>query len=145
MVTVDEAGTLTTAEVMDLIEASLGERPSQTTMLKAMPDRSRTPNARIRLTAGMPQPLRGRTGAAGSRVWDRAEIESWLREHPRLQRARARETLAAAWAQEGSRAPVVRVARDAGMSWAEIAEVVGEVEGRRVSRQAMCERFRRLI
>lgn len=100
-----------------------------------------TPNARVRPTAGIPDPIEH----AGKELrWERSAVEEWLASHPRLlleeAKRRLRKDAAKTLGGERRRIVVLR-ARDEGLSWAQVAEILSQVEGKRLTRQAVAERY----
>lgn len=135
---------LSTEEVLDRIEQAFGKRPSANVVHLAA-SRARAGEAtgtawRSSLTSGLPAPRE-----EGERlVFDQAEVEAWIRDHP----ARALERLQDELAPEetaSERAPTVQRAREAGLSWAKIAEAITHVDGRPVSRELVRQVFTPLL
>jgi len=97
--------------------------------------------------AGLPAPLNPGESAL---EFDTAAVEEWLAAHPRLQRASQLEALYEglvasldATPRQGDqlRADAVHQARSVGLSWAQIADQIGVVDGREVTRQAVAKRY----
>lgn len=138
-------GTYSVTQVADRIESVLGQRPTDNAIL---------------LGAGRQRPARGGSRSLvaeipaslhhdGPRAWRAEDIEAWLAEHPilRLQNARQRFQDAYRAGLESNvwleHAQAVWTAQDAGMSWAQIAEAIGEVTGRPIARQSVAKRYNR--
>lgn len=131
-------------DVADRIEAVLGQRPNDNVLWLTRRHQGRPVRLGSKsLVAGMPTWQMH----DGVRVWVAEEVEAWLANHPilRLQAARAQfaktythglETNS--WARQ---AQAVRAAQDEGLSWAQLAEVIGEVTGEPISRQAVAARY----
>lgn len=118
-------------QLADRIHAVLGERPSPSTLRAAAASADRGTNSRIRLTAGMPAPLPERVGRR--RVFAAAAVEQWLQRHPRTV---VRTQLAAlADTPVPARPAAVQRARQAGLSWQQIAAACAAADGVRYSRQ----------
>lgn len=104
-----------------------------------------SPNARVRPTAGIPGPI---TRRGKELRWERSAVEEWLASHPRLRmeeaKQRLREDAASTIGGERRRIVVLR-ARDEGLSWAVIAEILSQVEGKRITKQAVIERYTRPV
>ena len=141
------SGSYTVADVQDRVEATLGERPSANDVHRESARSANRPNARVRLMAGLPAPLNAGDGAL---EFDSVAVEGWLAAHPRLQRASQLEALyeglvssldATPRQGEQLRADAVHQARSAGLSWAQIADQIGMVDGREVTRQAVAKRY----
>lgn len=137
----------TVADVQDRVEAALGERPSANDVHRESGRSANRPNARVRLMAGLPAPLNPGESAL---EFDSAAVEEWLAGHPRLQRASQLEALYEglvasldATPRQGDqlRADAVHQARSVGLSWAQIADQIGIVDGREVTRQAVAKRY----
>lgn len=128
----------TVVDVQDRIEGVLGERPTVGAIHLEGVRAGTVPNARVRITAGLPNPVNPGERPLRYRARD---VESWLEEHPRLTRDTARQALARAIAEAGDRQALVDNARTAGLSWAEIADVFAEVDQRPITRQAVAKRY----
>lgn len=137
----------TVADVQDRVETTLGERPSANDVHRESVRSANRPNARVRLMAGLPAPLNSGDGAL---EFDPAAVEAWLAAHPRLQRASQLEELYEqlvasldATPRQGDqlRADAIHRARSVGLSWAQIADQIGLVDGREVTRQAVAKRY----
>lgn len=142
--------TYTVADVQNRVEEALGERPTANDVHRESGRAGQRPNARVRLMAGLPAPVNG-----GESVleFDRDAVESWLAQHPRLQRASQLEALYEglvasldATPRQGDqlRAEAVHRARSVGLSWAQIADQISVVDGRDVTRQAVAKRYGQL-
>ena len=129
--------TLTYAELADRIEQALGERPAVST-LRAAPQAGRYA-ALSRITHGIPAPL---PGSAGGRVlFDAAEVDQWLADHPRRELRRQQQLLIDAPLEQ--RPAAVAAARTAGLSWQRIADALTEADGAPHSKQAVQQRHKR--
>lgn len=135
--------TYTYAQVAELINEVLGETPSQASLRAAAAEATRTAstNSRVRLTAGMPAPLTPRSSPA---LFDRLEIERWLRHHPRIKERQAYAALVGQVATEADRRLAIRRARSQGLSWRRIADALTEATGTRHSHQGVFKAFRDL-
>lgn len=131
------ARTYTYDEVAARIEQELGVRPATSTLRAAAPARSRGTNSRVRITAGMPDPVQQSTG--GRTVFSATAIDRWLVSHPRRQAREAQKRLA--HAPPARRAKAVERARAAGLSWQEIADGIGQAESTTYSRQWAQQRY----
>lgn len=137
----------TVSDVQNRVEAVLGERPTANDVHRESGRAGQRPNARVRLMAGLPAPTN--TGESVLE-FDPAAVEAWLAAHPRLQRASQLEELYEqlvasldATPREGDqlRADAIHRARSVGLSWAQIADQIGLVDGREVTRQAVAKRY----
>jgi hypothetical protein len=129
---------LTYAEVADRIEQELGVRPALSTLRAAAADRRRG-TTRTRLTAGMPAPAAPPRSGAPT-LFSAAAIDRWLAKHQRRRIRMLQERVIAATPSHRTR--VVRRAREAGLSWQEIADAINEADGTTHSRQWAQQRYR---
>ncbi len=129
--------TYTLTQVADRLEAVFGQRPALSTLRSAQFEETRVtaPKPPIRITAGMPRPAET---APELRYWA-TEIEAWLRNHPRKINEAAIDKFRRAAVR--NRPAAVASARAEGVSWAQVAQVLGELDGRSYSRQAMSQRY----
>ena len=129
----------TYAELADRIAAELGERPSLSTLRAAGATASHGTNSRVRITAGMPPPAAHTVD--GRAVFRATAIEQWLRRHPRRAQQAARDRLQTA--SPARRAAAVDRARQAGLSWQEVVDVINAADGTARTRQWAQQRFGR--
>lgn len=121
------------------ITEELGTEPSRSQLAKAQQAEERPMRmGRMRLTAGMP----ARDPKHPEKGWRRKDIEHWLANHPSRQLEQTKAELARAYAQDPDRRAAVKAAKDWGLSWSQIAEVISRVEGRSMTRQAAAARYR---
>jgi hypothetical protein len=127
------------AEVADRVEAVLGVRPQLSTLraAAAADARVRGTNSRVRVTAGMPAPIKQVPGYPTE--FDANAIEHWLANHPRAQGTQQMQLLANASPKQRDKA--VARARAAGLSWQQIADAIGQAEGKTYSRQWAQQRY----
>lgn len=133
------ADTYTTDEVAQLVSDELGESIDAASIYLALHRSGDRPNARQRPTAGLPAPI-----SPGQRPlqFDRAAIHEWLANHPRRKQAQLMEQLRVELAaSEHRRTVAVARGRDAGLSWAQLAQLIGEVDGVPISRQAVARKY----
>lgn len=127
------------SDVVLRLEEEFGQRTTANAVHKAV-GRPRRANSRASLVAGLPGPVAAESGAL---LFDAAEVEQWLAEHPRRVMQQALQQLErrvrGPRTSEDLRAAVT-AARADGLSWAQVAEVLSRVD-RPVSRQAVAERF----
>jgi hypothetical protein len=126
----------------DLIERSLGERPSLVTLRAAVSrarsgkvtDARATNTGRLpsSLTAGLPAPVTGPGGRVAG--FDPDQIQEWLQEHPRRRQGALTDEIGST-KPGAERDEVIRRARAAGMSWEAIAAAVGAADGRTYTKQ----------
>lgn len=121
----------------DRIAEELGERPSLAVLHAGERDPGRPVRGEIRVTAGMPAPLPG----LRPRQFDADEVDTWLRRHPRLLARAHVEQLRAGITGTLARGTAVAAARDAGLSWQQIADVIAQVDDREISRQAVAKQY----
>lgn len=124
-------------ELADRIAAELGERPSLSTLRAAGAVSDHGTNSRVRITAGMPAPEPQTVD--GRAVFRASAIEQWLRRHPRRAQQAARDRLQAA--SEARRPDAVARARQAGLSWQEVVDVINAADGTTRTRQWAQQRF----
>lgn len=140
----DRPATYNYGELADRIEQVLGERPSLSALRAAAAKARVTSSTQSmpRLTAGMPPPLpaRSRTSPAEFSI---EEVESWLKNHPRLVQQDAQSALAAELSRGGDIDQAVQRARDAGLSWRRITETLTMSDGQPRSVAGVHKRFRR--
>lgn len=127
-------------QVADRIEVELGVRPALSTLRAAAAASSRGTNSRVRVTAGMPAPLSRPVG--GRTVFSAPAIDRWLAHHPSRTVTAAMDRLARAGRTAARGAAVVR-AREAGLSWQQVADALGTADGTRYSRQWAQQRYGR--
>jgi len=129
---------LTYRELADRIEQQLGVRPALST-LRAAAAVSGRGTMRTRITAGLPAPARA-PDSAGRTVFSAAKVDRWLATHPRnrLRREQARLTAAAA----ERRPQAVAKARQAGLSWQQVADALAAADGVTRTRQWAQQRYR---
>lgn len=133
------ARTYTTEEVAQLVSSEFGENVDAASIHLAVHRSSSRPNARQRPTAGLPEPIN-----PGQRPlqFDQVAIHQWLKTHPRRVRARLIEQLRSELAaSEHRRALAVARGRAQGLSWAQLAQLIGEVDGVPISRQAIARKY----
>ena len=133
------AETYTTEQVAQLLSRELGEDVDAAAIHQAVHRSGSRPNARQRATAGLPSPIQ-----PGKRPlqFDQAAIDQWLQTHPRRQIVQLMEQLRPELAaSEPRRAAAVARGRAEGLSWAQLAQLIGEVDGVPISRQAVARRF----
>jgi hypothetical protein len=130
---------LTYPELAARIEQALGVRPALSTLraAAAVQDRGKT---RTRVTASMPAPSSS-PDPAGRTVFNAAAIDRWLVHHPRRRIRQRQERLIAVRASR--RPQAVAGARQAGLSWQQIADALGEADGTRFTRQWAQQRYGR--
>ena len=135
--------TYTYEQVAERINEVLGETPSLASLRAAAAEATRTTstNSRVRLTAGMPAPLAPRSSPA---LFDRLEIERWLRHHPRLKERQAYAELVRQVATEAGRRRAIREARTRGLSWRRITDALTDATGTAHSHQGVFKAFRDL-
>ena len=135
----DPPATYTYDQLADAIEQVLGVRPAASTLRAAQAEtRSAVRTRRRSLTAGMPAPLPSTGGAA---LFDAATVDRWLADHPRRALQRATEEAADALRAGTSEAEVVAYARENGLSWRQITEMLNTVGPRRRSIAAVHRRY----
>lgn len=135
---------LSVEEVLDEIERAFGRRPTANTIHLAV-SRARSGAAtggawRSSLTSGLP----AASDAGDGLVFNRDEVEEWIRTHP----ARAGDRLAEELSPEqtaAERADAVGRARADGLSWEQIAQVIARVDERPVSRELVRRVFSPLL
>lgn len=140
----DGMSMLNVEEVLDQIEATFGERPTTNAIHLAV-SRTRSGAAtggawRSSLTSGLP----AARDAGDGLVFNRDEVEEWIRTHP----ARAGDRLAEELGPEqtaAERAGAVGRARADGLSWERIAQVIARVDERPVSRELVRRVFSPLL
>lgn len=133
------AKTFTAEEVALLVSREVGESVGAAAIHLAVHRSDRRPNARQRATAGLPQPIN-----PGQRPlqFDQVSIHRWLQDHPRRRHAQLIEQLRAELAaSEHRRAVAVAQGRKEGLSWAQLAQLIGEVDGVPISRQAIARKY----
>lgn len=131
-----------TARVAQRITEVLGEDVDEAAIHMAVHRTAARPNAAMRATAGLPPPLNPGKGSALR--FSAEAVEEWLRDHPRIARAKLLEALSAEiGATEQRRAAAVAEGRAQGLSWAELAALIGQVDGVSVSRQSVAEKYGR--
>lgn len=128
----------TYTELAEQIEVVLGVRPSLSTLRAAAAATGRGTNSRVRITACMPLPRPGLSDD-GHAVFAAGAVDRWLAHHPRRRVAREQERLGRAAVSRRDVA-VVR-AREAGLSWQQIADAVAAADGRAYSRQWAQQRW----
>lgn len=136
------SATYTYRELADRIEQELGERPSLSLLRGARAEARRTqglqPKPRVLLGLPAPLPATSKTAPAAFSVED---VEAWLKQHPRREwnhaMASARERLAQG-EEEGS---VVAWARDQGLSWQNITDLLVEHDGVSRSKTGVHNRY----
>lgn len=131
----------TVEQVQDRIEELLGERPTAAAIHLEGARGSATPNARVRITAGLPAPIN--PGGRPLR-YPAGLVEAWLDQHPRVHQHTALHQLGVALRSSdagSARKEAVRSARAAGLSWAQVAATVADIDGRPITRQAVAKRF----
>jgi len=118
----------------------LGRAPSRYQLAKARSAEERpVRSGRPRLTAGMPAPDQ----RVQQPAWKVKDVEEWLSNHPVKQIQRAKELLEVQLQTVGA-THAVAAAREQGLSWEQIAEVLRRVEGRpTLTRQAVILRYGR--
>lgn len=130
---------LTYTEVADRIHQALGYRPAPATLRAAAATRTR-PGRGTALTVGMPGPAVTRD-SAGRAQFDADQIDIWLQQHPQLQIRRHQQALTDS--PRPARAAAVATAREAGLSWQEIAEACGAADHTTYTRQWAQQRYGR--
>lgn len=135
----DESTTYTTEQVLALVAAELGEEVDAPAIHQAVHRSAARPNARMRATAGLPAPI----NPGGSPLrFDRAAIDSWLRVHPRRSRSQLLDQLRVELAaSERRRREAVGAGRAEGLSWAQLAQLISQVDGVSISRQAVARKY----
>lgn len=137
-----DAPTLSYADLADLLELHFGVRPALVT-LRAAAQRQKGPAAPGRaagstasITAGIPAPLPDRQG------FDAADVAVWIADHPWRARATAYERLSDTSATEPEqRQAAVKAAREAGLSWSDVARAIAIADGVTFTRQAAQQRY----
>lgn len=124
-------------DIADRIAEVFGERPTPAILYGGERDPDRPVRGEIRVTAGMPTPLPGRP----PRQFDADEVDAWLRKHPRLVARKRVEQLREAITGTLVRQDAVAAARNAGLSWQQITDVIQEVDEREISRQAVAKQY----
>ncbi len=117
------------AEVADRLEEELGVRPALSTLRNAAAVAGRGIQSPPRITDGMPAPLPAPSRTTPAQ-FDRAQIERWLRRHPRKVERRVIENALAALDEGQPEARVVKRARAKGLSWRAITALLNEHDGR---------------
>lgn len=131
-----------TAEVAQRISEVLGEDVDAAAVRLAVHRTAARPNASMRATAGLPPPLNPGKGSALR--FSTEAVEEWLRSHPRIARAKLIETLREdVGATEQRRAAAVAKGRAQGLSWGELATLIGQVDGVPITRQSVAEKYGR--
>lgn len=136
--------TLSVEEVLDQIESAFGRRPTANAIHLAV-SRTRTGSSssaswRSSLTSGLP----AAQVAGDGLVFNRDEVEEWIRTHPARAGDRLEEELDAEQTA-AERADAVGRARADGLSWERIAQVIARVDGRPVSRELVRRVFSPLV
>lgn len=136
---------LTTEELLDRIERSFGKRPTSNAVhLAASRARGGSEGSgaswRSSLTSGLPVPRE----VDDRLLFDEAQVEEWIRAHPARAGQRLEEELRPD-ETAAERAGAVSRAREAGLSWARIADVIARVDGRPVSRELVRQVFMPLL
>lgn len=138
------AGQYGVDDVRRRLREELDDEPPLTELYRVAT--TRRMNARRSLVAGMPRHIS--PPRARPRLWDAAQIEAWLADHP-LRRhqaaleqfgAEARSILAAGGHRIDLEEPIAQ-ARAAGLSWGVLAAALTDIEGAPVTRQALAQRF----
>lgn len=129
---------LTYEQIASRLEKAFGVRPSLSSLRKRGVSVSKPRKlGTARISTGMPAPVAEQPGHPS--LFSASQIDAWIAEHP-LQHAKKMKS-AIARASKANRATAVSKAHSEGMSWADIAAVLSEVDGVRVSRQAVHERY----
>lgn len=136
----------TADQVADRIGETLGKRPAAAAVRREASRAAQAPRGRGRLTAGLPGPAAG----SGTRRYPADAVEQWLTHHPRLRtdallQALHQELAASKRDGRGARLDLVAAAKDDGLSWAQIAAVLGAVDNQPITRQAVAARYGPLI
>lgn len=126
-------------QVAQRLSDVLGEEVTPAAVYLGVHRAGHRPNARARPTAGMPSPAN--PGGRGLR-FPADKVDAWLADHPRHARERLidrlREEMAAS---EGRRRRAVAQGRSAGLSWQQLADLIGAVDGVPISRQAVAKKY----
>lgn len=129
----------TTDEVAQMVSRELGEDVTTTAIHQAVHRLGQRPNARQRATSGLPAPVK-----PGERPlrFPRDQIDTWLQNHPRRAQERLTQHLKHEMAaSEGRRAAAIATGRQAGMSWQQLADLIGAVDQVPISRQAIARKY----
>lgn len=130
-------------EVADRIEAVLGARPSENSVILST-DRQRAarPGSASLVAEIPPSTKQGR-----ARLWPAEAIEAWLEDHP-IKRLRATRAAFVAAYKQGvinnewqEQAEAVWAAQAGGMSWAQIADGIKEATDKKMSRQYVAKHY----
>ncbi|MGF0118750.1 hypothetical protein ACQFYA_20855 [Promicromonospora sp. Marseille-Q5078] len=128
-------------QVVERIAQTLGARPSKSTLRAATvrPAKATAHGGRPRITERMPAPLPARPQVR--RAFSAEQVEAWLREHPWLQYdaalRRGRERLEAGAPTED----VVQELLAARVSWEDVAAVLGDAGGPRLTKEGVRRKF----
>lgn len=138
-------------EVLELIKDRLGIEVPRKAIYNELQRGKGRPG---RVTADLPAPVDGAAGSRAPLAFEESKIEAWLRHHPQLLLAQAADDLhesvvsmpAALTPGEEERAwfAAVDKARESGLSFARIAELISSTSGAPISRQSVHERWTRL-
>lgn len=137
-----DAETYTYQQVADRIEAVFGARPSLSTLRAAGAKSSSGTDARVRITAAMPEPVSRREG--GTTLFDQEEIERWLEAHPRRVQHQSVQVFEKLLQREGVSQEAVAFARGQGLSWEQIRKAISSATGEKHSKSSLHARFRHL-
>jgi hypothetical protein len=130
---------LTYPELVARIEQALGVRPALSTLRAAAAVQNRG-KTRTRVTGDMPASAPS-PDPAGRTVFNAAAIDRWLARHPRRRIRQRQERLLTVSASR--RPQAVAGARQAGLSWQQIADALGEADGTTYTRQWAQQRYGR--
>ena len=137
------SATYTYEELADRIGQTLGERPSLSALRAEITRRPQTvQRQRPRLTAGLPSPLQPRTSPAR---FSAAEVESWLKHHPRRRWQRAVDQARRGFARPGAEPEkVVGEALRSGLSWRVLTDLFNTATGSDLTVAGFHKRYRHL-
>lgn len=127
---------MTYTDLADAIEGALGQRPALST-LRSAAARSAHHRTYSRITAGMPSPLPDRVGRQV--VFDASQVRAWLKEHPRRTHVAWQTKIIRS--RPAARTQTIEGARDAGLSWDEIAAAISTADGTTYTKQAAHQRY----
>lgn len=130
---------LSYAELAERIHQVLGVRPAESTLRAATANRDR-PGRGTAVTTGMPAPLAQRD-PAGHAQFDPVAVDTWLHRHPQLTIRRHQQELRTG--PVSGRATAVAAAREAGLSWQQVAAACAAADGTTYTRQWAQQRYGR--
>lgn len=144
-VSTDQPATYDYESLANRIEQVLGDRPSRSALRAAAAQarRTSTTQARPRLTLGMPAPLTQTSRTSPAR-FSAAEVEAWLRSHPRLAWIEAMNRFRDELSRGDDVPSVVARARAAGLSWRHITSALNAYDGGHRSMAGVHKRYRHL-